>query len=362
MTQIKDKKRILFVLPSLTPGGAERVLINLMNDLDRSIYAPTLVSLTGEGVLKELVDDHTPVHYLKARSVPLSLIPLLKQFRISKPDIVVSTMAHTNFAVLLLRPLFPRVKFIVREAITPSYLLQTHPRRAFLIRLLYKILYPLATRVISPARMIMTEFKNDLGLRVKNHVWLPNPVDVEKIRRNGAAARPLAGLNFIAAGRLHPQKGFDRLIEALRGFDPGCPWSLFILGEGPERKTLEKLIQDCGLSRHIKLSGHVVTPWPYYAASDAFILCSRWEGLPNVVLESLASGTKVLALREAGGIQEIADLAPDSVTIVPDMNSLVTAMAKITPDSRATIRPSLLPAIFKKSSVNKRFLEILNGT
>ncbi len=184
---------------------------------------------------------------------------------------------------------------------------------------MYHALYPLATYVIAPAQLILREFSTGLGMRLRRAVWLPNPVATDQIRSYGASARPKTDLNFIAAGRLHAQKGFDALIVALKDFDPGCTWSLFILGDGPERKPLEKLIRENGLEKNIKLSGHVITPWPYYASADAFILPSLWEGLPNVVLESLACGTKVIALKSAGGIGEIAALAPDAVQVVGDL-------------------------------------------
>lgn len=357
----QPKLRVLFVLPSLAAGGAERVLINLMNGLDRARFEPVLLTLQEGGALRSSVESDIPVRHLKGLPVQFSMAGLYRIFKAIRPDIVISTMAHMNFAVLILRPFFPRTKFIVREAITPSFFLHSHPRLAPLIRLCYRLLYPLAHRVVSPAQLILREFEKDLGMALKLPVWLPNPVDEDRLRGFGVAPGVWKGARFVAAGRLHHQKGFDRLITALKGFDPGHEWHLTILGSGGEQAKLQALIDENDLGAHITLSGHAECPWPYFAAADAFILPSRWEGLPNVVLESLACGTPVIAMKEAGGIAEIAELAPSSVSVVDDMPSLIEAMRIVRPLQTTQLRPSLLPDIFRHEAVNRRFAEILSS-
>jgi glycosyltransferase involved in cell wall biosynthesis len=208
----------------------------------------------------------------------------------------------------------------------------------------------------------MQEFADNLKMDMKHHVWLPNPVNEDKIRTIPPKPRTTPGLQFISGGRLHAQKGYDRLILALKGFNPGMPWTLTILGEGPERHTLETLIRVCGLEQNIFLAGHEHNPWSYYAAADAFLLSSRWEGLPNVVLESLACGTPVIAMQEAGGIMDIASLAPQSVTTVTSISDMVLAMTQVSPAPTQVFRQSLLPDLFNKDNVQKRFTDIIQST
>lgn len=355
-------RRIVFVLPALNAGGAERVLITLMNGLDRAAFVPFLVSVSAQGKLRGLVDPDIPFHALGdsarvGRSLPL----LYRKLRELKPDIVVSTMAHMNFAVLLLKPLFPQTGFVVREAVTPSFFMQRPGFSGKIIRCLYKWLYPRADLVISPAQIIIDEFRTGMGIDTENHDVLPNPVDVGEIRDlPPLPVRADRATSFVCAGRLHPQKGFDRLIEFLPFLPMTLDWRLTIFGEGEERKNLEELIVRHRLERRVFLPGHEETPWPHYASADAFLLPSRAEGLPNVALEALACGTSVIAMREAGGIGEIAAQAvPGAVTIVKDMPEFIAAMAKVKARRESSFRPSLLPAAYRRENVVASFASLL---
>ena len=366
MTQAPPKK-VLFILPALTAGGAERVLITLMNSLDREKFTPEFLTISAKGPMRDLIALDIPFHCLEKEKVSRALPALFKSIKAIKPDIVVSTMAHVNYGVLLMKPFFPKTKFIVREAITPSYFDKAQPRFKHILRAAYKILYPRADLVISPAQIIIDEFKSDLNMRCKNHVLLRNPVYMAAVRKD--ADRPSfisekrkKRVHFMAAGRLHEQKGFDRLIEALSSADMPYDWQLVIWGQGGDRLKLENLIHKHNLSDHIKMPGLTSTPWPVYAQADCFVMPSRFEGLPNVVLESLACGTPVIATRASGGIEEIAAVSPQgAVNVVDTMLEFIEAMQQIKPDPHETYRPSLLPQEFDRKTIVKRFEGMLEG-
>lgn len=362
VSDLNERQRVAFVLPALSAGGAERVIITLLNGLDRTKYDPYLVLINEKGPLGQLVDPSIPLHVLGKPKVFPALPELYRHLKSAHPDIIVSTMAHMNFGCLLIKPFLRDKHFIVREAVTPSYFFKENIWREFLIRTGYRVLYPSASRVISPAQVITHEFKNLLGMKCENHVLLPNPVNVKHIRahENGPLPVRTGGVNFIAAGRLHPQKGFDRLIEHISNANFSHDWRLTILGEGSERAALEALIREKGFGDKISLPGLIDNPWPHYAAADCFLLPSRYEGLPNVVLEALACGTPVIATRESGGIAEIQANAPESVTVVNNMDEFIEAMQNITPDPATVFRPSLLPDCYTKEAVIKQFESILN--
>lgn len=356
------RKRIVFVLPALEAGGAERVLITLMNSIDRATFDPALVSVRDGGRLRELIDPSIPCFFLGGNRVATSLPSLLRCLRKLRPDLAMSTMAHMNFAVLMLRPLLPRTRMVVREAVTPSFIIHAHPLAKWLIKSAYRFLYPTADLVVSPAKVIIEEFQSLLSLSGRNHVVLPNPVNVALVR--SSIVPPIPRRNpeevlFVASGRLHPQKGFDRLIAAVSRMQMPGPWRLVILGEGGERARLEAMIGAEGLQSIIELAGHVGNPWRYYASADCFLLPSRDEGLPNVVLESLTCGTPVIATRESGGIAEIADRADAAVTIVDDMEAFVREMQKVVPRKERFPRLSLLPGHYEQQEVVARLEELL---
>ena len=350
---------IIFVLPALCSGGAERVLITLMNGLNRTFFAPQLIVANPEGELRALIAPDIPVHDLNTVRISRSIIPLIKKLRELKPQIVISTMFHMNVATMMAKPFLPRTTFIIREAVVPSYFFALK-RFNWPLKIIYKFIYPFADLVISPAQRIIDEFRSVVGLNTDRHALLPNPVDLDKIRSFPVIALPMDKVHFICAGRLHPQKGFDRLIAALPQLPTSMNWTLTILGQGPELPALQQQIISQGLQDRITLAGLSSEPWPRMAAADAFLLPSRWEGLPNVALESLAVGTPVIAMHEAGGIDEIARLAdPGSVTVTASIEEFIAAMARITPRTGPIPRPSLLPPAFTMSAVLEKFSLLL---
>lgn len=342
-------------------------MVTLMNGLDRARFAPVFLTISDEGPLRAQIAPDIPFHSLNGKRVSRSIPHIYRALSALRPDVVVSTMAHMNFAMLLLRPLFPRISFLVREAALPSLIFQSRRSMAWGIRIAYRLLYPMADLVISPAQPIMNEF-SALGLPMKNHVLLHNFVDTAKIRDAGAINTPRDAaphkdtVSFIAAGQFYWPKGFDRLIENLPRIHMPYDWHITILGDGRDRAMLEKLIQDNNLSHHVSLPGFFANPWPFYAKADCFLLPSRSEGMPNVVLESLACGTPVIASRDAGGITDIARLsAPGAVTIAPDMTSFIRAMENIKPLAKTAISPSLLPDDFTLDNALSRFSGLIES-
>lgn len=361
MADDQKKLKVVFTLPSFCAGGAERVLITLMNGMDRDNYETSMICLAKDGALKNLVNPDIALYTEHNFSNFVYALPyLLKTFYRLKPDIVVSTMAHMNFCVLLVAPfLYWRPRIIVREAITPSYLIDTH-KHGKLIRALYKLLYPTAKQVICPAQCIINEFDSRVDMKTGNFSLLYNPVSIDKIRAQQPVASNDKPLQFVCAGRLHFQKGFDRLIEALPRLPKDKNWHVSILGEGDERQALQSLIDKYQLQNRVTLKGFSPSPWPEIARADCFLLPSRHEGLPNVALEALCVGTPVISMREAGGIGEIAGLAPDSVTLCDTMDDFIAAMEAAKPIPGKGLRESLLPSTFHPDEVQKRFMLLLN--
>lgn len=357
------RRKIVFLLPQLCAGGAERVLITFVNQIDRKIFQPELVVLS-DGPARAWVDPSIPVHDLKALRIRNGVYKLYKKFKVLEPDIVVSTLVHMNALALLIKIFFPKTLFVVREASLPSMLVRSYGLKGRFCWLAYKILYPLADLVICPTRGILEEFTRKMKLPLKSAQVLYNPVDTVKIEKQIVSGFNLDhshdAVKFISAGRLSFEKGFGLLIEALGSFDLSKDWRWDIWGEGPEREKLEEMIKNQGLQAHIFLRGYSDNPWNEIAGADCLLLPSIWEGMPNAVLEALACGTKVIGNQSAGGITEIKEFSSEgAVFLAGNVQEFLDLMKKCVPQKKTGRASSLLPEEFLLKNVIARFEAML---
>ena len=355
------RRKITFVLPDFFAGGAQKVMLSLAGGLDRSRYDPRILVLNAAGPFSTHVPEGVLVTDLQKTSLRRALPALRRELRGDAPDIVMSVMGYLNLGVLLLKPaLKPGTCFIVREAnaVRPE---GSNGLSLLARKLAYRQLYKRADRVVSPSELIADELAGSFGVTRSLISVLRNPVDVDALR---AAASPLRRADgsmkhFVCVGRLSRQKAYDRLLETLADHDVDA--HVTILGEGPERGALEARCRERGLESRVTLAGFDAAPWAHVAGADALLLPSRWEGLPNVALEGLALGTPVIAAPEAGGIGEIAALAPaGAVTLAKMGPDFAAAMLKAKPQAGRTVRPSLLPDQFHPRSINSAFAALLD--
>jgi len=352
-------KKVAFVLPSFAGGGAERVMLKLANALDQNRFEASFIVLEETGPLRKDVAAHIPVHSLGHPRVRTALRPLRQTLKRLSPAFVVTTMGYLNLSVLLAcRFGFAGTRFLIREANAPEATLRAF-RFPRLVRLLYKMLYPRAQSVICPSQAILDRLVDEFSIPPERMKVLRNPVDVAAIRASAQKEIPSEdGLVYVAAGRLTEQKGFDRLLDMFSELPKEA--RLQILGDGPLKSSLRKQAEALDISDRVAFLGFKDEPWPYYAAADAFVMPSRWEGMPNAALEALACGTPVIATPESGGIGEVAALAPDgAVHVAAAGTAFVAAMKAIArrPDEKP--RPSLLPEAFLLAVVSEQFQSLM---
>ena len=163
-----------------------------------------------------------------------------------------------------------------------------------------------------------------LHIPVERLHHVPNAIDVEYFRRrmDSAAAKETISARpdrylIGSVGRLSPEKGFDRLIQAVAQLQQqGLPLDLWIAGEGPERENLSHLIQSHAADGSMRLLGQVSDLRVFYQAMNLFVLNSIREGLPNVLLEALALETPSLATN-TGGVSDLIENGQTGLLIEP---------------------------------------------
>jgi glycosyltransferase involved in cell wall biosynthesis len=319
MSRTDTRKSILFLIPTLTGGGAERVIVTLLNHLDRARFALTLAVVdTRDAKFRSDIAADVEFIDLGQRRVRHALPQIVQLVWRRRPDVVFSTLGHLNLALAALRPLLPRgPRYVARESNVPSHQLndQRHP---ILWRWLYRQFYRNHDLVVCQSHAMLADLETNFGLPPARGVVIHNPIDVDRIRQLAADGAPTKAvrrgtlLQLVAAGRLVPQKGFDLLIEAI-ALLPDVPLRLTILGEGPLRDKLSDLVHRHGLEERVQMIGFQTNPYVWFSRADAFVLSSRYEGLPNAVLEALACGTPVIATPAAGVATEVLETIPQCV-------------------------------------------------
>ena len=307
--------RVLFVVPTLRGGGAERVMVTLLRHIDQRHMRCALVVVDGsDAVYRDQVPANVELIDLCCTRVRYAVPRLVRLIREQQPDVVLSTLSHLNLALALVKPLFPRTtRLIVREAFIVSLGINSYRYPAFW-RSLYRWLSPRFDLVICQSQHMLNDFRQVTGLPPQRTLVINNPVDLAAIdialAGSGARAegvpRPRAPLRLVAAGRLSLEKGFDILIEAI-ALVPGSDTTVTILGEGPMESALRGLATSLGVGDRVAFAGFQYNPFAHFAAADAFVLSSRHEGFPNVVIEALACGTPVIATPAPGGTCEILE-------------------------------------------------------
>ena len=327
--------KVLMLLPSMAGGGAERVAVNLLRHFDRARIEPVLGLLRAEGPFLEQVPGDVRVVNLNRRRARFAADAIVRLVWRERPGAVLSILSHLNQVTAMCRPFFPAAtRCVIREGVVPSRAGGRVPLRLrkFLLPRLYRRLHT----VICQSSDVRDDLVRTFGAAPTNLCVLGNPLDVDALDRARREPCELDAsapghIHFVAAGRLHLQKGFDRLLEAFARV-PGTDRRLTILGEGPARGALAARAGRLGLGERCRFAGYQNNPFAWFARADAFVLSSRYEGFPNAALEALACGTPVIAVDAPGGIRELVQPGCTGV-LVPDgdLDALAGALAAFDP-------------------------------
>ena len=355
MKNVKSREKKLHLalyLPSLRGGGAERVMVNLANGFSQRGIKVDLVLANAEGPYLDDVSSAVEIVDLFSKRVSASLPGLTRYLKKNKPQAMLSTMGHANIIAILARKLAgmeEKMRLVVREAITISYdTRKTNKPLGRLIPQLTRFFYPWADEIIANSSGSAYDLATLTGLPVDSIHIIANPIDIDAIRDYGKTFPNHPWFHsdeyqvILATGRLTEQKGFDVLIKAFLLVNKKKPDTrLIILGEGEKRQELNELVKSLGIADKVSLPGFMNNPYSYMNHSTLFVLSSRWEGLPNALLEALTLGTPIVATKCPSGPSEILENGKYGKLVpVDDYNELANAILTTlsTPPDRQTLK------------------------
>jgi glycosyltransferase involved in cell wall biosynthesis len=363
----EPRTRVMFVIPSLGPGGAERVLVTLLNHLDRGRIDPTLVVLRDDALnlAPELPAD-LRVIVCGTRRVSRSLATVVRLAWRIRPHVVFSTLSHLNLGLAMVRWAFPPgVRTVGRETSIVSSTLEGY-RHVRAWRLAYRAFYRRLDSVICQSRPMLDDLVDSFGVPRQRLVQIGNPIDLQRVRRLAEAGRALElfgapGPNLVCCGRLSPEKGVDLVLDAFATV--ACPSAtLTIVGGGPDEAALRERAARLGIADRVRWLGVRPDPIAYLAQADALVMGSRFDGFPNVALEAIACGTPVIATPATGGLAEIVAGAQGCV-LADEVSAPALARAieaAIGPSGRSRCAPDAA-ARYDASRIARRYEAVILG-
>ena len=340
-------KRVLFVIPSLAGGGAEKACVTILQAIDRDRIQPELCIFQSGGAFADSVPADVPIYVTAGRAANDLRLPfkIARLLRARRPDAALSIQRYANVSTIMGRMLSGlSVPLIVNEQNRPSFEFAYYGGGRFK-RWMLKTLYPHADIVSAISQGIASELAQQHRVDPKRIRVIHNPIDLAHIHRTAQAPPPHlwladAGMpTLVAAGRLVPQKGFDLLLHAMVTIRQTRRARLLILGEGPERSALEKLRDELGLAGTVEFPGFQSNPSAFYTRAAVFVLSSRYEGFGNVIVEAMACGAPVVSFRCPSGPDEI---------IEPEVSGLLVPAEDTTALSRAILRRLADPALSER--------------
>lgn len=320
-----NKRKILFIIPSLVGGGAERVLINLLNRFDYNIYDIDLCVVVNKGVyFSEIPSQVNVTTIFKNQILANILVKLHVILNINFLYRIIVKKAikgRYHIGISFIDSSFTDILFFLKKEqiqkriawVHSSYYSYSNYRRYYKGKYKDRILscrYGKLDHIVFVSNDSLYEFVEIFGKPTEMST-IYNLIDKNGILRK--ANEPLffpfdnSIVNIVAVGSLYPVKGYDKLIESTKKLkDEGLKFKIWILGDGPLKNTLFDLISKFDISDFVTLCGFKSNPYPFMKASDIFIMTSLSEALPTALCEAMILGLPTI-VTNCSGCREIVD-------------------------------------------------------
>ena len=304
--------KVLFLIHDLGQGGAEKVLVNLVNHMDRKKFDISVVSLFGGGVNEQFLNPE--IHY---RAVFPKMIPgNTKLMKLLSPKLLHKWFIKDKYDIEISYLEGPSARIISgcqnkeTKLVTWIHVEQhTMKKMAYAFRTYREAVdcYNAFDKIVCVSQFVKKDFDALLNYK-KDSIVLYNTIESDTVRELATEECSLnvdSNFKLVAVGTLKGSKGYGRLLEIIKRLHVECyPIHLYILGEGPLRENIEKYIQKNGLEQIVTLLGYQTNPYKYVAKADLFVCASFAEGFSTAVTESLVLGTPVCTV-DVSGMKEL---------------------------------------------------------
>ena len=300
-----NNKKILIYLHFLK-SGAGKSAVAYANTLSKNGFDVAVVSSTSSPKILGMLDRGVDVYLTDSRRAYHAIPSLCRKLKEYKPDVVLVVGGGNSYSYLF-ASLISGVenKLVIREAVSQKILIESENNYFICIlkKLLLKKAYNKACNIIALTKDMRDEIINYWGVPEDRVVLIPNGVVVPP-HSHGPKSNPDVPM-ILSVGRLQPQKDHETLLKAFTMIRAKRPCRLVLVGDGKVRQRLERIAGELGIEPDVQFLGHVDDVGPLYREARLTVLSSRYEGFPNVLIESLAHGCPVVATDCPTGPAEI---------------------------------------------------------
>jgi glycosyltransferase involved in cell wall biosynthesis len=356
------RRKIFFVISSLSGGGAEKLLIDIIAKIDREKYDISLCLFRKKGAFLKFIPEDIKVYALSADKKPtfISAIRWLSKevYPKVKPDIIISFLEYANIAVVISRFISNiKPKLVLTEHIYPVNI-KLYGKNFFkklIERIACIVFYRFSDKIIAVSKGLKDGLIKKLLLNPKLIDVIYNGIDIKTIE--ALSREPLTeeenGIfnnlpTIVFCGRLVPQKNVKLLIESIKLTCRERKVRLLILGQGPQEKDIKKFIKQYNLEEYIYMEGFKENPYKYMRRAGVLVLSSLFEGFSLAICDAMASGAVVISTDCPAGPSEIITNKINGILVQNgDASALKNEILRVIKDQ--ALRENLKKAGYKRS-------------
>ena len=306
---MKNKKKILFLIPSLFGGGSERFTINAANSLSKENDIYIAYYIKKKKSYK--IDPKVKILKFESKNAKNFFFKLII-YLIKNNDFkyIFSSIVHMNVYLIILNFLFlGKFKTIIRETNTPIGELKYNKNLLVILHFIVRIFYNFAYKIVSPTSIIKDQLVKYFFIKKNKIVTIFNFIDIKQVlelsKTKPKIKRVLKTSDYILSiGSLTKQKNHLFLIKAFSKINFKNKPNLLIIGEGNLSSEIKQFIKKNNIY-NVKLLNNVINPFYFIKKAKLVVSTSLWEGLPNSLIESSLINSNILTLKSISGPLEI---------------------------------------------------------